>query len=899
MAMPGPQDDRAHDEAIWRRWDEVDRLFEAALDKAPAERDTFLAAATAGDNELLRLLRELLDLSETAHGRLERPGNALLNAVWSSDTDNADTRPPVRPGEVIGAYRIVAEIGRGGMATVYEAERADGAFEQRVALKVLRRGIDTEDVVRRFLAERQILAGLMHPNIARLLDGGATGDGRPYLVMDRVEGEPITMWADRRKRGIGDRLLLFLQVADAVAYAHQRLVVHRDIKPSNILVTNEGRAKLLDFGIARLLDADADGTRLTRAGQRLLTPEYASPEQLRADAITTASDVYQLGLLLHVMLVGTRPHNRTGPTAQAAPGTGDVLRPSTALSRSRELLASRATTLHALQRSLRGDLDTIVLKALREEPDQRYASVQAMAADVRRHLDGLPIEARRPSAHYRLRKFAGRNRWFAPVAALVLVGLFGFGFTRLRHERQLERERNEARAQAERALLLKGFLVGLFDSADPYAPADPERGRAITVVEALALGADRARGELAEEPVLRADLLSSIASVYESLDQNEPALRLLQEVLEIRHHQETASSTQSLDELGRYANMLALIGLPDSAAATFRHRLDLERELHGLDHVRVADALMGYAHHLSNRGDLQGALELREEAVWILRADQPAHRSELGDVLGSIADTYRELQRPVEAESAARESLDIHRELFGDDNANTAMARVHLAQVHHALGDLNAAIELYREALDVLDRTLGPEHRNTVASRNNFGIVLMDAEDFVGAEQVHRRMLELRQRLSGDNGDGGVAASLQNLSATLIRQGRFAEAESLSWRAHGIYLQTTPAGHYLQAFPLLTIAESRLLQGDGAGAERAARSAVEILRSSLPPDHYATAAAECRIGAALVRQGRTSQAEPLVHRSLEVLEANAQSPARLVRECASTRAALDSAGLRR
>jgi serine/threonine-protein kinase len=554
---------------------------------------------------------------------------------------------------------------------------------------------------------------------------------------------------------------------------------------------------------------------------------------------------------------------------------------------------ARGTSPEALRRSMHGDLDTILLKALRTEPDQRYDSALSLAEDVRRHLNGLPIAARPPSVPYRFRKFVFRNRWFTPVAALVLLGLLGFAYTRYRHDRQLERERNEARTQAERAEQLKEFMVGLFGSADPYAPADPARGRAITVVEALAVGAERARVELADRPVVRADLLSSIASVYENLDQREPALDLIDEVLEIRRQHEPEPTAAFALELGKQANLFALTGQPDSAEAAFRRRLELERDLHGPDHPRVADALIGHSNHLFNRGQHQTALGHREQALQILRAAQPALRKELGDVLALLADSYREVQRPADAERAAREALDILRDHLGEQHPSTAIARVHVAQVAHALGDIDTAIRLYREALPVLERTLGPEHYNTLGSWNNLGIVYMDAEDYAGAEQVQRRMLEVRRRMSDGEDDHAVASSLQNLAVTLVRQTRFAEAESLSLRARDIYTHTTPEGHYLRAFPLLTIAEIRLLQRDGIEAERAARAAVRILRAALPAAHYATAAAECRLGAALALRGRIDDAKPLVAAALDVLQNNRQAPDRLVRECMATQQTLE------
>jgi eukaryotic-like serine/threonine-protein kinase len=887
---------------VWERWDEVDGLFEAALDLPLEERDAFLVQASHGDVELQRVLRELLASTDAAGAQLTAPGDELVRAAMSRAAGAAP--PPLEPGERVGPYCVGAELGRGGMATVYEAERADGSFQRRVALKVLRRGIDTDDVVRRFLAERQILSGLTHPNIARLLDGGATDDGRPWLVMDLVDGEPITDYADRCRLTVRDRLRLFLQVTEAVQYAHQRLVVHRDLKPSNILVTTEGQVKLLDFGIAKLLGADADDAPLTRVGVHPLTPQYASPEQLRGDPITTASDVYQLGVLLHVLLTGARPplaEPAADESAAAVPGRpSDLVRQAgrratqtkTAARDPTTVAKARAATPDGLRRALRGDLDVIMLHALDPAPERRYDTVRSLAADVRQHLDGRPIAARAPSTWYRLGKFMRRRPLVVPTTGVLLVALLGFGSTRYRYGVQLEHERNEAQLQAARAEQLKDFMVGVFGSADPYTPADPERSRSITVVEALEHGVRRARTELADRPRLRADLLSSIATVYESLDQRTPARALIAEVLELRQRSGDTMTAEYADEVGRGAALLGLLGQMDSADALHRQRLELVRRIHGPGHPLMAHALIAYSSHVFTAGRLEQTFELREDAIRILRSAHQPPLDVLGEALGLLSSSYRDLQRLADADSAARESLAVYRELYGDEHPSTAIARVRSAQVAHERGDYAGAARLYREALPVLERTLGPDHRNTHASWNNLGTVLMEAEDYAGAEQVHRRILEMRRRLSGGDDDPEVAGSLQNLAAALLRQHRFAEAESLSLRAAGIYGRVTPAGHYLRAFPLMSITESRLLQRDGRGAEETALRALRILRGALPVGHYATAAAECRVGAALALQGRLVAAEPLVTAALAAMQSNEQTPERLVRECADANAAL-------
>jgi serine/threonine protein kinase/tetratricopeptide (TPR) repeat protein len=415
------------------RWARLTELFDAAVALPVKDRATYLAGACTGDPAMRAEVERLVSAHERAAGFIELPAVAAAGA-WP----DGESEPPAT-GRRFGPYRVVREIARGGMGAVYLAERADGQYEQRAALKLIKRGMDTDLLLQRFRAERQILASLDHPNIARLLDGGTTDDGRPYFVMEYIEGEPVDAYADARRLSIPQRLELFLHVCSAVAYAHRHLVVHRDIKPANILVTADGVPKLLDFGIAKVFDPEADEPTSSVTGFRLLTPEYASPEQVEGRHATAASDVYSLGVVLYELLTGRSPYRVTSRDpleVAAAVRTTDPERPSTAVSRNENaaegvprrpgLEWDRATatatgTTDGLRRRLRGDLDTIVLMALRKEPARRYPSVEQLAEDVQRHLDGLPVRARPDSSGYRAAKFLRRNR--AAVIAAAVAGL--------------------------------------------------------------------------------------------------------------------------------------------------------------------------------------------------------------------------------------------------------------------------------------------------------------------------------------------------------------------------------------------------------------------------------------------------------------------------------------------
>ena len=514
------------------RWTRVQTLFENALDRPPDERSAWLRSVCGNEPDVYREVEALLDGDRHQHALFEGRALDLLGpddveaALEQSGAAGASGLS--HEGERVGPWVLGERLGEGGMGAVYRAERADGAFEQTAAVKLVKPGMDSAAVLARFEAERQILARLEHPSIARLLGGGLTADARPYFAMELVEGEPLTDHADAHRLGVGARLRLFARVCEAVRYAHQGLVVHRDLKPSNILVAQgadgEAEVKLLDFGIARLLGGDADAT-LTRTGQRILTPGYAAPEQVRGEAPTTATDVYALGGLLYRLLCGDAPigtEGRTPREVELAVLDETPPRPSTCVTP--DAARDRGTTETALARRLRGDLDTVCLKALAKDPARRYGSAAEMLADVRRHLSGLPIEARPASRGYRLRKFVARHRAAVLATAagvLLLAGVVGAYTVRLATAR--DQAEGEARRSEEVVAFLKDLLLG----ASPYeAP-----GEELTARELVDRGAARVDTALADEPATQAALQALIAEVYMDLGRPEDAVPLYRRAL--------------------------------------------------------------------------------------------------------------------------------------------------------------------------------------------------------------------------------------------------------------------------------------------------------------------------------------------------------------------------------
>lgn len=498
------------------RWQQIDALLEKVLACPVEDRPDLLESACSEDLELRREVESLLGFAET-RDFIDQPAFSVH-----------DEDPEV--GRQIGPYQIRRLLGRGGMGAVYLALR-QGDFEQQVTLKLIKRGMDSDEILFRFQNERQILADLDHPNIARLLDGGTDDDGRPYFAMEYIEGEPIDAYCDRRKLSIDQRLELFLQVCSAVLCAHQNLVVHRDLKPGNILVTHDG-PKLLDFGIAKLLGPEAaPDARLTSVGRAPMTLEYASPEQVRGGAITTASDTYSLGVILYELLSGHSPYYFGDADSlecarrirEEEPG-----KPSTAV-RHREDVGTSTITPESvsetregsprqLRRRLAGDLDSIVLKALRKEPRERYGSVEQLSEDIRRHLGRQPVLARKGTFSYRAGKFVRRNKLTLGVLLLIVVS----GLTTTVWWRQAVAANERAVEQRLRAENALEFLKSLFKASDP----DETKGRVLTARNVLERGESRV--DDLDDPVLKADVLATLGSVYRNLGLYQKARDLME-----------------------------------------------------------------------------------------------------------------------------------------------------------------------------------------------------------------------------------------------------------------------------------------------------------------------------------------------------------------------------------
>ena len=857
------------------RWRLVQDVFLEAVELPAHERAAFLDEAAADDDDLRRQVMDLLDADADPPPVLGASVDDLAALMMEGDIlPSSSTK--------VGAYRIVRELGRGGMGTVYLAERADEQFEQRVAVKLIQRGLDDEHVRRRFLSERSILASLQHPSIARLYDGGHTDDGRPFLVMEYVDGRPIDAYCDTMRLSINDRLKLFQSVCDAVQYAHQNLIVHRDLKPNNILVDRDGRVRLLDFGIAKLLHDDVPEVAVTRTGMRVMTPEYAAPEQMVGGQVTTATDVYALGVVLYELLTGRRPYdvsNKSMADAERTVVSEMPQRPSTAVGRPSTrrqdggevttvppevLSAARRTTVDRLRRRLRGDLDRILLKSLRKEPERRYASAEAFLEDIKRHLEGLPVRARPETPGYRFRKFVARNRVAVAAAALVACSLVtGLGVALWQAE--------EARRERDTAQEISAFLENLFDAADPFA-ASTERLDTLRIRDFLDRGAHKIRRELVDQPEVQARLLTTLGRVHQQLGLYDEARTLLEEAVDRRRSLYGDDHLETLASMSSLAGVFENEGKYDEATRLYREILQTYREQHGNNHAEVADVMNGLALALNAEGKFDEAEQLHREALGINRRILPEDDPALAANINMLASLLIARGTYDEAEDLYRESLDLRRRRHGDDHPSIAIGLNNLAVLLRDVRRFDEAEPLIREALDINRRIFGDEHPHVADNLNTLGSVLRNKGDYEAAEPVLIESIELGRKLYGDR-HPSVSVKLDTYASLKAALGDYEAAERLELEAISIAREAFGDDHFAVAITTGRLAGILRRKGELDRAERLYREAHSRMRGHFPDDHPNVVLINVNLAGCLVDQGRHAAAEPILVESYEMLRA--------------------------
>lgn len=783
-------------------------------------------------------------------------------------------------GDRIGPYRVLRTLGVGGMGEVFLAERADAEFEQQVAIKVVYGGAIARNVQSRLRIERQILAQLDHPNIAHLLDGGSLPDGTAYIVMEYVDGIPIDVFCDSNRLDIVARLKLFQTVCAAVHYAHQNLIVHRDLKPSNILVTAAGVPKLLDFGIAKLLDERQAGHHtlaVTHADIRIMTPDHASPEQVQGQAITTSSDVYVLGVLLYRLLTGTGPFfipSMRLTDIERAICEKDPALPSNAVSLDDSTEAcgiadARSIGAHRLRRILQGDLDNIVIMAMRKEPERRYASAQQMASDIQRYLEGKPVIARRDTMSYRTTKFI-RRHWLPVTAGVSTVFLIlAFATTtyvqslRIAAERdRVAQQRERAEHERVRAEEVSSFLVSLFKLSDP----EENRGNQITARELLDSAARRLQAGLQDQPATKSALLSTVGAVYDSLGQYKDALPILSESLQLQPESHDKSRIDTLLELGR-----ARIGAGDlpAAEAPLQEALRLAQSNFGATSVESGHALWALGMLRHQQGQFGEAKDLYIRSLGILETSL-APQTDISAVLDDLAKVYAREQQWTLARQTYERALEVDKRVLGDDHPRVAMRLNSLAVVAQNMGNLQKAEDLYLEAIRRHERTYGDRHPETILSKGNYGLLLQREGRLIEAEPLLRDALGSTLSLYGPD-HYEVGYYRVSLAMLLHEQGKLAEAEDEFRQALAIYNRSLPANHQWRAALLMHFA--RLLVDRGKADEALATSdqSLKIWNSTSSATNPSTAQAHAIHAYALAHLGKPREAAEELDAALPVL----------------------------
>lgn len=814
------------------QWGQLKELFRSAIECEPPQRAAYLDQACASDPALREEIESLLASHDDAETFIETP--AFVNTVKAITESHSEQVA----GQRIGKYQLVREIGRGGMGTVYMAQRADEQYEKLVAIKVLRRGMDTEDIVRRFRTERQILASLDHPNIARLLDGGTTEDGLPYLVMEYVEGTPVTDYCDSHRLTTNDRLRLFRTICAAVQHAHQNLVVHRDLKPSNILITRDGTPKLLDFGIAKVLTPELSALTIeyTRTELRILTPDYASPEQVRGEKLTTTSDVYSLGVVLYELLTGHRPYRSLGTSPHELARViceQEPAKPSQAVAdfalRNADSTLPEQSPLKTQSaignpRFLRGDLDNILLMALRKEPARRYASVGQFSEDIRRHLDGLPVVARKDTFKYRASKFVRRNSLGVAAAGIILLSLLGGIVATAWQARAAQQEK--ARAQS-----VSAFLKKMLAYSNPRVNVSGKGGGETTMKDVLDEAAKRLDGEeFSNQLEVKAELEKIIGASYGGQGRQDLWEEHLKKYIDIQRSLHGEKDPQVIVADANWAALLQHKDMADSEKA-YRRVLPLMRTEYLKGNIKAADL----AEALNNFG--------------YMRRTQGDSR---------------------EAESLFRESLALSSELPVEDQYWIGLTRSTLASTLADQGRFDEALQTAREAVTEARQSGRGGTPDFGFSLTVLGGFQIDKGDYAEAD-VSLREAEAILRQSQSPTSLWIGDNLRNQAISFYQQGRYVESQSKIIETEKIYLESF--GPSYDHYPTVLIIKGLILDKTGHSQEgdKILRQALSLRVQSLPKEHFWVALAKGALGECLTTQKRFAEAEPLLVESYHTL----------------------------
>ena len=838
-------------------WKRLKEVFNYAIELQGDERTEYLKNTCGNDPEFLNDVESLLKAHETT-GVVDHSPDHLKTSALSRLKEHSLI------GKKIGAYRIIADLGYGGMGTVYLGERADGKYYQRVAIKLLRNIFTSEEQIRRFISERQILASLNHENIARLYDGGITEEGQQYFIMEYVEGQPIDKYCNAQNLKYHERLNLFLDVCDAVHYAHRKLVVHRDLKPGNILVTNEGRVKLLDFGIARVLNTSeilSERMPVTPTGLLPLTPNYASPEQVRGELITIASDIYQLGIILFELLTCQRPYdvsNKTPSEAERIICVEEPLKPSQILFNHHDLKGEKRekyynlsvlpdqSKLRKLRRRLQGDLDTIVMQAIKKEPERRFDSAEQFAADIRRYLAGRPVSAHPDTWIYRSRKFIQRHRLGVLATVSVILLIIGYAITITWQSIITQEALYEARKEKIKSEQVIEFMMGMFEAGNPAEL----RGSTLTANDLLKRGIEKAEA-LSDQPEVQAEMFNVAGNVYRNLGEYQKALPLMEHALGIRSsllsnsHPDVAKShfnlANVLHDLGEYRKAYEhyitaaelFRNIPGHASpeyATSLHNLAVTRHDHysieyirkalrmrldllGPDHPDVGESYLAIGNYYLQQNDYLNAENYFTASLALVRQFDKQHTPQTAGILHNIGNGFRVLGELDQAQLILQDVLIIYNSLYEGTHTHIALAKKSLADVYRDKKDYLKAEDLYEKALATLHKAVGDNHPLRRPILQEQAVMYTRMGNHEKAEPLLREVLVLLESVLQED-HPRIANARKELGACLIFLREYDEAENLLLKSLETYIDINSGDYEPQKKQVLEqLAELYEMQG--------------------------------------------------------------------------------------
>lgn len=860
-----------------KRHQRVTELFFEVCDLDPKARTRALDRACVGEDGLRAKVEALI---KKGHSDARSSLTQIVEQGAEAATLQFIDEHKFAPDE-LGPYSIVREIGEGGMSVVYEAHQSE-PVRRDVALKVIRPGMDTREVISRFESERQALAVMDHPHIATIFDGGASDNGRPYFVMELVDGERITDFCDARKFSIPDRLSLFIDVCSAIQHAHQKGVVHRDLKPSNILVTEQdGRAvpKVIDFGIAKAVDASlSDDPLVTRLGQLVGTPGYMSPEQAMARGldVDTRTDVYALGVVLYQLLCGVLPHelqNLSHSEICDIATTRPTPRPSTRIAQLGEqqsdLAKQRDSDPGQLRRTLADSLDWVVLKAMEKNRERRYQSVSAFVIDIENYLHHRPVRARPPSRSYVLQQFVRRNRKVVTAVSLIVLALVaGVTLATVGFVRASEAER-VAKREAETTKKTLDFMVDLFKADDP----SESLGEDILVKDIFERGVERVK-ELESQPEVQARLMHTMGLVYRNAAEYEKARPLLARALEQWINANQENSSEVADTLLELGELQRIDGDLEAARRSHERALEIKRKLYGDQHISVAASLVNVGQVMVDDGSYDEGEAMYRRGLDIFRGQQQESTDVAGYLASALNDlaVVREKQGDlVEAERVYRQALVLRRELHGDVHTEIASTLNNLGTVLSKQTKLDDAEAAYREALAIREKVYGPNHDRVGVTLNNLGLLLRKRGDLSAAESLYRRSLAIRQAKFGDRPHTSVATALNNLAGLLRARGDVSGAEVYYRQARDVFLAASGINHPSTAIVQTNLAAALIELGRTDSGCAEIEAALPVLVSALGAHHWRVAMGQSVHGSCLAGGGQFADAETLLVPSLGII----------------------------